>query len=668
LKQRYSLGILITALFLGCFMNTAYSATLTVTSDANSGPNTLRDAIATANVASDLDTIVISVSSSITVYSELILNYPTIIEGNGTTVGSTGSALFMFALFSNGCTLRNLALVDGIYGLYIQTNNNTIENCVIGSDWNDTGGRGNNIGVRISGSSNVIGGTSATVRNTISGNTGYGIHLTGSNNIVQGNYIGTNRAGTAALPNSSGVYISGSTNYVGGLGVGEGNVLSGNTNQGIQLEGTTQRIRGNYIGINAAGDTVLNNGNNAAIYFSNANYSLVQGNYVADRLYVSGSSMGNTMVGNFIGVFPSGSPMGHVYENGIRFLNGAHGNFAGLPQTGQGNLIVGPNTDGVHVTGSTSIDNGIFGNTIVACGNLPIDFSTNGNGLYPAPSIAGAMATLFVSGTSNPNDLIEVFVAESSMGNGGSMRYVGSAFANGSGNWNVDPGINCIPGEYVCALATDTNNNTSTFSTNVLVQLATPTATHTVTPTLTATPTYTRTITKTITPTYTATYTHTPTWTITPSITETSTITQTTTISPTPTITLTSTISPTLTSTPSITLTITVTSTISMTQTSTLTPPVIGRDQVLAYPSPARGDILRFYYALNTPGQVEIKIYNVLGELCDVVKDQKSTPGFHRTAWDLREAAPGIYFYKMSLKETTGTRELKVQKFVVIKE
>ena len=89
---------------------------------------------------------------------------------------------------------------------------------------------------------NIIGGTSATARNVISGNgvgttfaVGVSIFNASSNNQILGNYIGTNAAGTAIVANtSSGVQISGSGtgNVVGGAAVGAGNLISGNGKNG----------------------------------------------------------------------------------------------------------------------------------------------------------------------------------------------------------------------------------------------------------------------------------------------------------------------------------------------------------------------------------------------------------------------------------------------------
>src|SRR2546423_203833 len=75
---------------------------------------------------------------------------------------------------------------------------------------------------------NVIGGTNAAARNVISANGG-GISLSSSENVIQGNFIGTDASGTIALGNAlDGISFSTSTyigNVIGGTVPGAGNVI-----------------------------------------------------------------------------------------------------------------------------------------------------------------------------------------------------------------------------------------------------------------------------------------------------------------------------------------------------------------------------------------------------------------------------------------------------------
>src|SRR5439155_11116960 len=106
-------------------------------------------------------------------------------------------------------------------------------------------------------------------RNVISGNRTNGVAVTGpggTGNLIAGNFIGTNFSGSAALANGSpgamsdghGLFISAPSNTVG-----PDNVISGNFNDGVRIEGsgaTGNRVEGNFIGTDAAGSAAVGNG------------------------------------------------------------------------------------------------------------------------------------------------------------------------------------------------------------------------------------------------------------------------------------------------------------------------------------------------------------------------------------------------------------------------
>src|SRR5205814_1904684 len=81
-------------------------------------------------------------------------------------------------------------------------------------------------------------------------------YVTGSGNRVEGNYLGTDAAGTAGVPNASGVWIEGAGNTVGGTTAGARNVISGNVRLGVVIDGpgaSGNVVQGNYSGTDAAG-------------------------------------------------------------------------------------------------------------------------------------------------------------------------------------------------------------------------------------------------------------------------------------------------------------------------------------------------------------------------------------------------------------------------------
>jgi hypothetical protein len=125
----------------------------------------------------------------------------------------------------------------GYIGLEITSSNNVVQGNFVGTD--ETGkneatvyGRYHNetAGLVVSSSDNLIGGASGTAGNVVSANAGYGIILNGSRNRVQGNFIGTDKTGTLPLGNSrAGVTGSGGKgNLVGGEARGEGNLIAFN--------------------------------------------------------------------------------------------------------------------------------------------------------------------------------------------------------------------------------------------------------------------------------------------------------------------------------------------------------------------------------------------------------------------------------------------------------
>ncbi|HEV8062133.1 MAG TPA: Ig-like domain repeat protein, partial [Gemmataceae bacterium] len=91
---------------------------------------------------------------------------------------------------------------------------------------------------------------------------GNGLVLEGlGRDLVQGNFIGTNAAGTATLGNlGDGIYVSSSANTIGGTASGAGNLISGNGSGGIDITGTVNVVQGNDIGTNAAGTAAVANG------------------------------------------------------------------------------------------------------------------------------------------------------------------------------------------------------------------------------------------------------------------------------------------------------------------------------------------------------------------------------------------------------------------------
>ena len=163
-----------------------------------------------------------------------------------------------------------------------------------------------------------------------------------SDNVVAGNLIGTNAAGTAALGNGwYGVDIEGPTtgNTIGGTAAAARNVISGNALGGVH--------------ITAAG------------------------------------ASGNTVEGNFIGTDVSGM-LGIPNAVGVLIDTGASGNAIGSIAPGAGNTIADNTKDGVQVIGTGTTGDAIRGNSIFANGLLGIELGTSG---VPSTNILGGSTT-----------------------------------------------------------------------------------------------------------------------------------------------------------------------------------------------------------------------------------------------------------------------------------
>ncbi|MGD8441266.1 MAG: FG-GAP-like repeat-containing protein, partial [Holophagae bacterium] len=148
-------------------------------------------------------------------------------------------------------------------GLWISGNSTVdvlVHGNLIGTDAAGTAPLGNEgEGVRIKFSDGiVIGGTSPAMRNVISDNF-YGIETesTAANAQIQGNFIGTDVTGTVAVGNLIGVAIaSGDGCTVGGAVAGAGNVVSGN-DYGVSISTSNNIVQGNLIGTDATGTSAL---------------------------------------------------------------------------------------------------------------------------------------------------------------------------------------------------------------------------------------------------------------------------------------------------------------------------------------------------------------------------------------------------------------------------
>lgn len=348
--------------------------------------------------------------------------------------------------------------------------NNVVKGNLIGVDATGSGPWNNRNGVHIHAEAlaNVIGGTGPGDRNIISGNTGVGITLRGSANIVQGNYIGTDISGTVAIPNGmEGIWIAptGVDNVVGGSSPEERNVISGNDLFGLNISGpgaTGNKVQGNYIGVDASGSVALANRHGLVISdgpqdnviggSGSGEGNVISANGTGVLIRGDGTS-GNTIIGNYIGSDAGGTEaLGNAL--GIWLLKGAHHNVIGGTGSGEGNVITDSKLFGVQVEGSDTVGNTIRGNSIHANSKQGIENKDGGNGELEPPTITGVSP---LTGTACPNCTIDVY---SDSGGEGKV-YEGSTVANGDGAFTFEGSPS---GPNITATATDSDGSTSAFS------------------------------------------------------------------------------------------------------------------------------------------------------------------------------------------------------------
>ena len=113
----------------------------------------------------------------------------------------------------------------------------------LGTDITGTVAMGNGEdGLRISSSNAVVGGATANDRNIISGNDRYGIAITSSGSLIQGNYIGVGASGEALGNGDDGVMVPLSDTTVGGTTANAGNLIAYNGGDGIAVVSLVQGV------------------------------------------------------------------------------------------------------------------------------------------------------------------------------------------------------------------------------------------------------------------------------------------------------------------------------------------------------------------------------------------------------------------------------------------
>ncbi|MDX9931730.1 MAG: T9SS type A sorting domain-containing protein, partial [Bacteroidales bacterium] len=346
---------------------------------------------------------------------------------------------------------------------------------------------------------NQIGGNTPAECNVISGNVAYGLPLIGydtQHNIIQGNYIGTNAAGTAAVANTYGILFDDGSHYntVGGLGNGEGNLLSGNSGYGLFLynNGTTENwCYGNLIGTDFSGTSAVPNGNGVVIDGIATRHILdknvISGNIQSGiAIHITGTNE-HHITRNFIGTDITGTqPLGNGGD-GIRIAEGGQYNVIGGPDSG--NVIAYNGGNGITVLtaadyGNTFSENLIYGNAQLGIDLYPQGVTDNDAGdsdaganqlmnfpvLDSASYDAGSGQTTVYGHLDHPLAQfcrVELFGSSNDVSNHGQANeYLGAATPASGGAFSFEI-TNVIAWNFVTATATDSSGNTSEFALNL---------------------------------------------------------------------------------------------------------------------------------------------------------------------------------------------------------
>jgi hypothetical protein len=216
----------------------------------------------------------------------------------------------------------------------------------------------------------------------------------GLNNIIQGNFIGTDPTGTKPAPNGTGITIRHSSyNLIGGPNddgpLTDGNLISGNSATGIFLVDqfdTHNYIEGNYVGTDVTGmkpvvdpdgsgtdgiflgppqlfpqfgfasGNFIGNFDPLSNQFAPGGRNVISGN-PGNGVYILGGT-GNLVSGNYLGLGADGATPVPNGKDGVR-LEDASANTIGGVQTNAGNVISANGQSGIEIVADEDSENAV---------------------------------------------------------------------------------------------------------------------------------------------------------------------------------------------------------------------------------------------------------------------------------------------------------------------
>ncbi len=371
-----------------------------------------------------------------------------VIEIRGDLAGPGADGL-IFDAGSDNSKVSGLAVNRFYYNVGFLSSNNKIESCYIGLNANGSaaGTQRSGFGIAIGNEAadNQIGGINGSTGNVIS-NTDVGILIiNASENKVLGNRIGTNPAGTEAIPNQTGVQLQlASMNTIGDPD-GNGNLISGNNfNIRAADDSANNRIVGNTIGTKLNGVETLPN-DFGIVFESGATGNIIEDNVIggndgasdAGIIFLATAGAGNLLIKNHIGVARNGTSS---IRNTVGILNFSDGQIIGSQE---GPNVIGYNEKaGIWITFSGTGSNPLVENNVIQY-NL---IGTNGTTAIGNEELGiwinqNAKNNQITNNVVSGNGVFGIVIADGANSNTISQNKVGvdqsgnSAIPNGGGIW-----------------------------------------------------------------------------------------------------------------------------------------------------------------------------------------------------------------------------------------
>ncbi|WP_176521785.1 T9SS type A sorting domain-containing protein [Longimonas halophila] len=277
-------------------------------------------------------------------------------DGNGVELSNGTSGVLVGGTMAGAGNVISANVGHGVLITGSGSTSNVVQGNNIGTNAAGDVPLGNALdGVRVeNGASDAtIGGTASGAENVIADNENE-IYIDASSNDVQGNFIGTNANGDDLGSGFNAIDIdSGSNNFIGGSTSGAGNVIGFTLTNSVSVSGTNNVVRGNFIGTNPNGDSLPTTGTAVRLFGSGhvvGGTSAGEGNTITNSSFGVGISTGtgHTIRGNRI--FDNS-------QLGIDFnRDGVTGNDAGDSDDGVNRLQNFPEIQSATITGGGDVE------------------------------------------------------------------------------------------------------------------------------------------------------------------------------------------------------------------------------------------------------------------------------------------------------------------------